>query len=102
MENINKEIEYIKEQIVSKYKPKYIILFGSVAKGIYRDDSDIDLFIVKDTDNKRKLLTDIYVDVDSNIPYDLVLYTAKEWNEYVDDKSTFAYVINNTGVKIYG
>lgn len=96
------ELENIKKQIVENYKPKEIILFGSVAKGIFKANSDIDLCIIKDTNDKRKLLTEIYVDVNASIPFDLILYTVEEWNKCINDKSSFAYIINSTGVKIYG
>ena len=102
MNMFNEEINNIKNQIVKKYDPKGIILFGSLAKGIFKINSDIDLCIIKDTDDKRKLLTDMYVCVESEIPFDLVLYTDEEWSKCISDKSSFAYIINNTGVKIYG
>ncbi|MCT8978553.1 nucleotidyltransferase domain-containing protein [Clostridium sp. CX1] len=73
-----------------------------VAKGIFKADSDIDLCIIKNTNNKRHLLAEMYVEIESSIPFDLILYTEAEWDECVDDKNSFAYVINNTGVKIYG
>lgn len=102
MGSFYRELENIKKQIVENYDPKEIILFGSVAKGIFKANSDVDLCIIKDTNDKRKLLTEMYVGIDSRIPFDLVLYTVEEWNKCIDDKSSFAYIINNTGVKIYG
>jgi uncharacterized protein len=102
IESFNEEIDYIKKQLIEKFSPKEIILFGSVAKGIFREDSDIDLCIIADTTNKRQSLTNMYVNIESNIPFDLVLYTIDEWNNCINDKSSFAYSIINTGVKIYG
>ena len=102
IDNFNKELDFIKKQVIEKYNPRSIILFGSLAKGIFREDSDIDLCIIKDTINKRELLTDMYINIDSNIPFDLVLYTVDEWSDCINDKSSFAYSIINTGVKIYG
>lgn len=43
----------------------------------------------------------MYIEIDSEIPFDLILYIFEEWNYYKDDKSSFAYSIKNTGVKIY-
>lgn len=102
MVSYNMELQHIKEQIVEDYEPKAIILFGSVAKGVFKANSDIDLCVIKDTSDKRKLLTQMYVGIDSSIPFDLVLYTTEEWNKCADDKNSFAYIIKNTGVKIYG
>ncbi|WP_411681296.1 nucleotidyltransferase domain-containing protein [Clostridium thailandense] len=102
MESFQKELDYIKSQIVELYNPSEIIIFGSFAKGTFRANSDIDLCIIKDTNDKKKLLTEMYIGIDSSIPFDLVLYTVEEWNKCVNDKNSFAYIINNTGVKIYG
>ncbi|WP_243155974.1 nucleotidyltransferase domain-containing protein [Clostridium sp. C2-6-12] len=100
--DFNKEIDYIKKQVIEKYNPKEIILFGSLAKGTFRENSDIDICIIMDVANKRDLLTNMYIEIESNIPFDLVLYTSQEWDNCVNDKSSFAYSIINTGVKIYG
>jgi predicted nucleotidyltransferase len=50
------DIETIKDEIVDKLKPlnpDKVILFGSYAYGTPNEDSDIDLFLVKD-DTKEK------------------------------------------------
>ena len=41
-----KEIKAITEQIVKKYKPEKIILYGSAARGDFKKDSDIDMLII--------------------------------------------------------
>ncbi|MDB2157112.1 MULTISPECIES: nucleotidyltransferase family protein [Clostridium] len=58
------ELDNIKNQMVNKFNPKEIVLFGSLAKGTFRSNSDIDLCIIKDTDNKRDLITKIYTEID--------------------------------------
>jgi len=97
-----KEINTIKEQIINKYSPRKIILFGSQAKGTAGNKSDIDLCIIKDTENKRDLTTDIYLNVESTKPFDLIIYTESEWNECIEDRTSFAHLIHNKGVEIYG
>jgi len=37
--------------------------------------SDIDLCVIKDTENKRELLTDMYLNIQSSKPFDFLLYT---------------------------
>ena len=39
-------INILKTQLLSKIKPKTILIFGSVAKGNSNEDSDLDLLIV--------------------------------------------------------
>lgn len=92
----------IKKQIIELYSPNKLILFGSQAKGIADKHSDIDLCIIKNTDNKRNLLTDMYLNIDSRRPFDLILYTEEEWNECIKDKTSFANLINTKGVVLYG
>lgn len=41
-------IDEIVHEIVTKYRPKKVILFGSAARGEETEDSDIDLLIIKD------------------------------------------------------
>jgi predicted nucleotidyltransferase len=44
-----KAIDQVVKQIVEKFKPQKIILFGSYAKGNPRPESDVDLLIVMDS-----------------------------------------------------
>ena len=48
-----KLISEIVEKIKKDYQPEKIILYGSYAYGHPTEDSDVDLFIVKDTDKRR-------------------------------------------------
>jgi predicted nucleotidyltransferase len=100
--NIEYQIKQIKRQILSYYTPSKIILFGSLTKGTATKKSDIDICIIKNTDKKRELLTDMYLNIESNRPFDLLVYTESEWEECIKDKASFAYLINNTGVVLYG
>ena len=102
MDALTNEINLIKEQIVSLYNPSKIILFGSQAKGTATIKSDIDLCVVKDTENKQELLADMYLNIESSKPFDLLLYTEDEWNRCVNDTTSFAYLINKKGTVIYG
>ena len=42
------------------------------------------------------------MEVDSDMPYDIVLYTRKEFDELKDDEGTFAWKIYNSGAVLYG
>jgi len=43
------DIAYVRDRIVQAYKPDKIILFGSAVSDHPRDDSDLDLLIIKRT-----------------------------------------------------
>lgn len=48
-------INYIVEKIVREIQPEKIILFGSYAKGDFDQDSDLDLFIIKDDEESSEV-----------------------------------------------
>ncbi len=98
----DKEIEKIKNQLIDKYNPIDIILFGSCAKARISRGSDIDICIILETDDKRKTVRDILVNVDYDVDLDVVIYTPEEWQKYKDDKATFVSIINKTGVSLIG
>ena len=96
------KIEEIKNQIINMYNPEEIILFGSCAKGRVSKSSDIDFCVVIDTDDRRNLVRDILLKMDYDVDLDIVIYTPEEWHKYKDDLSTFAGIINKTGVSLIG
>jgi predicted nucleotidyltransferase len=96
------EIGKIKEQIISKYNPDEMILFGSYAKGRVSRNSDIDICLILDTIDKRQTVRDILTGIEYDIDLDLVVYTPQEWQRYKEDKATFAGIINRTGVSLIG
>lgn len=96
------EVEKIKKQIIEKFNPNKIILFGSVAKGLIHKNSDIDICVVMDYESKMDVINKLYMEVDSEIPIDFVLYKSDEWERYKDDTTTFAFLIEKSGRVIYG
>lgn len=96
------QIAKLTRQIVEKYAPEKIFLFGSYAKGVIRKNSDIDLCIVKDTDNIRELKRDLQLSLDVEIPVDIMVYTPASWSEHSRDCTSFAYQIQTRGVLLYG
>lgn len=98
----DKEIEDIKNQILDKFHPADIILFGSCARGRVSKGSDIDLCVIVETNDKRQMVRDILLEIEYDIDLDVVVYTPEEWQKYKEDKSTFAGIINRTGVSLVG
>ena len=102
--DIQKEIETIKEQIIKKYKPDKIILFGSAARGDFNLDSDVDLLIIKqDTpfygaDRIRELNRLI----ERTLPLDLLVYRPEEFNKRLEMEDPFLKAVLKEGKVLYG
>lgn len=101
---IEKEkIAEIVSKIASGYNPDKIILFGSYATGNANENSDLDLFVIKDTDIPRPQRT-IQVRrmlYGSMIPIDLIVYTPKEIDESKENRFGFVYEVLITGKTLY-
>lgn len=102
--NVEKEIESITVQIVKKYKPDKIILFGSAAKGRATFDSDADFLIVKKNtpyygaDRIRELSRLI----DRKIAVDFLVYRADELEKRLSMGDPFLKRIIKDGKVLYG
>ncbi|KNZ68193.1 DNA polymerase beta domain-containing protein region [Thermincola ferriacetica] len=106
---ITNEIEKLKHGIVEKFNPAKILLFGSHAKNSASKDSDIDICIVADVDDKKdfrkKITMFIYDDIeglDFDKPVDVLLYTTEEWDQYSKQNGSFANAISREGVVLHG
>ena len=100
--NTLQEIQSIKDQLVQLFSPSAIILFGSQAKGTAKSGSDIDLCLIKNTNDKKKLLMQAYIEIESSKPFDLILYTEDEWQAASMEKTSFDHIIKEKGTLLYG
>lgn len=103
----NKEIvSRIIEKIKTSYQPEKIILFGSYAWGKPTKDSDIDLFIVKDTEQKHRerMLTVRRLVSEENgiVGMDILVYTPEEVKERLGINDHFISQIFKKGKAFYG
>lgn len=77
-----KAIDQVVQQIVEKFKPQKIILFGSYARGNPRPESDVDLLVVMDTSLKEvKQSIEIHHQLNIMFGLDLLVYTPKHLQE---------------------
>ena len=68
-------IDQVVEQIVERFKPQKIILFGSYAHGNPRPESDVDMLVVMDTLQKgSKISLEIHRHLNVMFGLDLVVY----------------------------
>jgi predicted nucleotidyltransferase len=97
------QIKNLANEIAESYQPKKIYLFGSYAIGVPNDDSDIDLFIVKETD---KRWIDRRVEVRSSIKnyinsMDIIIDTPNELEEAKKFVVNIGKIAVNTGKLMY-
>ena len=99
-----KEIQSISRQIVEKFRPEKIILFGSAVKDEWSSDSDADFLIIKkDTplygsDRIRELSRLI----ERNIPVDFLIYRPEEFDKRLKMGDPFLKGIVKEGRVLYG
>jgi len=84
--DFDKEIQSITRQLIEKYGPEKIILFGSATRGNYGKANDLDFLIIKQDvplygiDRMRELDELI----DRNVAADMLVYRPNEFDERFD------------------
>jgi len=104
VKKVNKAlINDIKNRIVAAVDPEKIILFGSYAYGKPSKDSDLDILVIMKSNLPRyKRSVPIYRALAGMlIPKDIIVYTPKEVEEWVDVPQAFVTTAMTRGKKIY-
>lgn len=101
---IHREIESIVQQLIHKYRPLKIILFGSAARGEYDKVNDLDFLILKrdvpswGLDRMREL-DDL---IDRKMAVDMLVYRPDEFEHRVKLGDPFIKTILSEGQVLYG
>jgi uncharacterized protein len=97
------DIKKLVERIVKCVEPDKVIMFGSYAKGIATNKSDLDLFIIKDTPLPMKQRNEELLPIVNKllIEVDVHVYTPEEVQEYGSEKYSFVHSVLKTGKVIY-
>ena len=102
----NDEIKVLVRKIADKYKPKKIILFGSTARGEEKNNSDIDILIIKDSKEKRpyrvKKVFEAVRTIQRTYALDVIVYTPDEINKRLSLGDYFIQRILDEGKTLYG
>ena len=89
------------KNIMPKYNPKQAFIFGSYAYGKPNIESDLDLLMITDEDNKiyyQKVMKDLY---HFEVPVELIVLNSKTFEERLTCNTMFQE-IKQKGIKIYG
>jgi len=102
--DFEKEIKSITIQIVQKYGPEKIILFGSAARGDVGPDSDADFLIIKSRTPYygAERIRELSRLIERNIPVDFLVYRPEEFEKRLEMGDPFLKAILKEGKVLYG
>lgn len=97
-EHINK----VCEQIVSRFRPNKVILFGSYARGGNHGDSDVDLLVVMPySENELDMMAKVRQDLDSALPLDVLVKTPDQIAKGLSSGDFFTREMIENGIVLY-
>jgi predicted nucleotidyltransferase len=106
---MDREIPFLDQivgTIVSRVEPDKIILFGSYARGDYRENSDIDILILKKgLKNERDITNSLYMDFFNKkiaIPVDIIAVDYDKYDKLNNDIGYIYKTVKQEGKVLYG
>jgi predicted nucleotidyltransferase len=98
------DLKKIIDIIVEAVSPDKIILFGSRARGDYRENSDYDILIFKECDNRLELAGDLHIlfgENKFNVPIDVLITNDKLYNKYKTNNGFIYKTIEKEGKLVW-
>ena len=97
-----KEINRYARELVDKFRPDRVILFGSYAEGRPTEDSDVDLLVVMDHPGRDiEQAYEIRRSVKRSFPLDLVVRTPETVHRRLSQNDTFLSAVFSNGRTLY-
>lgn len=87
--SLHPSVQEIVESL-KRYRPDKIILFGSAAAGTWKQGSDVDLLVIKNTDEsywKRQIHATLLYK--GWTPTDIIVVTPQEWSQAIQEQRFF-------------
>jgi acyl-ACP thioesterase len=88
-------------EIVKNYNPEKIILYN-IKRSVGGEIRSFKICVILETRDRHEMEKKIYLNVDSDIPFDVLVYTPAEWENLISEKSSFACRIIKGGTYIHG
>jgi uncharacterized protein len=97
-----KDIREIVQQIVERFRPQKVVLFGTHAQGKATKESDVDLLIVMDSDEHTlHTAARISAAIDHPFPLDIIVFRPSDLEASLKRKGVFATEVMTKGVVLY-
>lgn len=89
--------------ILAHCAPTMVILYGTKQTVATQQIKSIDLCIITPNGSEPKddILRRLYLNIDLAVPFQLMVYTADEWDELTQDESSYAAAILKKGTILY-
>ncbi|GDY09674.1 hypothetical protein LBMAG52_31600 [Planctomycetia bacterium] len=88
-------------QVIEKFQPDKVILFGSYARGDQREGSDVDLLVVMPAWNEISKASRISWELPAPFTLDLIVRTPKHLQRGLEESDWFLRDIMETGKVLY-
>ena len=93
-------VERVVENIVEMFAPKNIYLYNQRV-GACGHTSGFKLCVVLSAQDKTKVEREIYLKIDCEVPFDVIVYTLEEWDALQSNPDSFARKVKQTGIVVY-
>lgn len=98
--NLDPKLKQLSDEIIRISDASRLILFS------YKHDTDGKLNSVKlcaiiKSGDSQKIEHKLYVEIDSELPFDILVYNQAEWNKLIQNDMSFAARINSSGRVLY-
>ena len=97
-----KEITFICQELKRLFDVEKLIVFGVKRSENDSSVTDLDICVVCKYTDKTAWLKKAYLEIDSEIPFDIFLYTPDEWNLMTRQTESFASRILRKGCVVFG
>jgi len=103
-ENLEAEIQKVLKQLIEKYHPEKVILFGSAADPEASEVNDLDFLAIKKDIPKTGIdrLYEVNSLIDRGAGVDILVYTPEEIEERLRLGDPFVTLMVNKGRLLYG
>jgi uncharacterized protein len=106
IESLSPERRKLAEDILARlsaYRPERVILFGSIARNESDDLSDLDLVIIKETnDDFLSRIRKVFQILDFQTAIDILVYTPAEFEAMKERGNALIETVLEEGIVLYG
>ena len=100
--DLKEGISRVVQQIVEKFHPQKVILFGSYAYGEPTEDSDVDLLVVMETEeNPLHAAARIAASIEHPFPLDILVIRSSDLEVSLEQGNVFETEVIKKGITLY-